>query len=192
MKIGLVRHFKVDYKDYNPFYFPDEYDAAIKGYDEADVILKEIHLDGIDWEICFSSSFSRAIKTAEYIYKKKIIKTELLREVNLKAFTTKRIKLPSFVWHIGARISWSVNGKSQPETKEATEIRIRKIYAMIRNSEKENVLVVSHGFFMKCFASFLIREGYNGKIDPVPHNGKLYVFQKERDLNENKMFMGQQ
>lgn len=181
MKLGLVRHFKVDYKSYHPFYYPDEYRTAIKGYDEADIILGNTLLNGIDWQICFCSTFKRAMQTAEHIFKKEILKTELLREVDLAPFTNRKIKLPTFIWHGGARISWAMNSKSQPETKNKTIERMKTVYSMAMQTNLDNVLIVSHGFFMKCFADYLRKNGFKGIIDQIPHNGKLYVFEKERN-----------
>jgi broad specificity phosphatase PhoE len=178
MKIGLVRHFKVNYSSYSPFYFPGEFRTAMKRYDEADVIPAKTDLCKINWELCFASSLKRAAITARTIFKKEIIETDLLREVSLLPFTEKNLKLPWFVWHIGARVAWSKNAASQEETKEETAKRINLIYSKIIETGRENILVVSHGFFMKVFSNFLSKKGFEGKIDPFPRNGQLYLFQK--------------
>ena len=146
MKIGLVRHFKVDYKSHNPFYYPDEFRLAMKKYDEAEVIIDKTDLGGIDWEICFSSSLKRASITAQSIFTGDIIETDLLREVSLLPFTNINFKLPWFVWHIGARVAWAKNSKSQAETKQETSERMKLIYDNIIDSQRQNVLLVTHGF----------------------------------------------
>lgn len=177
-KIGMVRHFKVDYKSHSPFYYPEEFRLAMLKYDEADVLIGKTDLHGIDWDVCFSSSYKRAVITANSIYTKTIIETNLIREVSLLPFTNYKIKLPWFVWHIGARVAWSRNGKSQDETRAETDERMKQIYSQIIDTGKKNVLLVTHGFFMKCFADFLKKKGYQGKIDPFPLNGRLYIFEK--------------
>jgi broad specificity phosphatase PhoE len=178
MKIGLVRHFKVDYKSYSHFYYPEGFRTAMQEYDEAEIILGQTDLNGTDWQICFSSSYKRAIEAAKSIFMNEIIETNLLREVSLQPFTLRKFKLPWFIWHVGARIAWSKNSKSQDETKQETNERIKLIYSKILESERQNILVVSHGFFMKCFSTFLRKNGFKGEIDPFPQNGRLYIFEK--------------
>ena len=177
MKIGLVRHLRVDYKNYDPIYFPDTYRHVMKAYDNAEIVIGNTYLDGIDWQICFCSSLKRAVETAHQIYKKEIIITDLLREVSLSPFTDREIKLPWFVWHVGARIAWARNSKSQEETRIETYKRIEKLYSQILAAGKENILIVSHGFFMKCFSRFLTEKNFKGSIDNLPRNGKLYIFE---------------
>jgi broad specificity phosphatase PhoE len=178
MKIGLVRHFKVAHKNYKPYCYPKEFHSAMQEYDEADIIIGKTDLNGIDWEVCFSSSYKRAFETAQNIFNKEIIKTDLIREVPLLPFTLLKIKLPWFIWHIGARIAWSNNAKSQNETKQETNERMLLIYQKILETKCQNILVVSHGFFMKCFSRFLTVNGYKGTIDLFPQNGHLYIFSK--------------
>ena len=181
MIIGLVRHFKVKYKNYSPFYYPGGYLKAMQEYDEADVLPVDTNLNGIDWETCLSSTFKRARITAEHIYHNEIIFTDLLREVSLSPFTKRNICLPWFVWHIGARIAWHKGSASQEESRLQTLNRAEKIFSIIKDSEKEKILIVSHGFFMKNLVSKLRRKGFTGNIDEIPENGKLYLF-------ENKSF----
>lgn len=49
---------------------------------------------------------------------------------------------------------------------------------MIYESDYQNILIVSHGFFIRELTKRLNAEGFKGKIDPAPQNGKLYLFQK--------------
>jgi broad specificity phosphatase PhoE len=180
MKIGLVRHYKVDLKNPKPYYYPEEFRDAMKEYDEADVIKGSTNLDGIDWDICFSSSLKRAVITAKDIYKGEIIITDLIREVSLLPFTMKKIKLPWTIWHICARIAWSKNSKTQDETRQETTERMNLIYKKILDAKKENVLLVTHGFFMKCFIKFLREKSFTGKVEMFPKNGCLYIFENKK------------
>jgi broad specificity phosphatase PhoE len=149
----------------------------MKEYDNAEIVPGNTFIDGVDWQICFCSSLKRAVDTARHIYRREIIITDLLREVSLSPFTDREIKLPWFVWHVGARIAWARNSKSQEETRADTYERIKKIYSQIIDSGNDNILIISHGFFMKCFAKFLIENQFKGFIDKIPRNGRLYIFE---------------
>jgi hypothetical protein len=56
---------------------------------------------------------------------------------------------------------------------------MKLIYNKIMESKKRNVLLVTHGFFMKCFVKFLMEKGFEGKIDPFPQNGCLYIYERK-------------
>jgi hypothetical protein len=105
MRIGLIRHYKVDLKNTKSYYSPEEFREAMIEYDEADVIISSIKINQADWEICFVSSLKRTVDTARDICHKEFIKTDLIREVSLLPFTMRRIKLPWALWHICARIA---------------------------------------------------------------------------------------
>ncbi len=178
--IGLVRHFKVNLDTGNRLYTPNEFNIAMDQYDIAPVIIKPFDSKNIVWNKCYCSDLPRAITTAKTIFPNSDIEiTPLLREVPLRAFTKKRIKLPALFWHIGARIAWHHNKPSQPESRIQTEKRIRDFLEILGNRDsKENILIVTHGFFMINFHRYLSKIGYAGKIDPRPRNGILYLIKK--------------
>ncbi len=178
--IGLVRHFKVLLESSPFFHTPESFNKAMKVYDTSPVLVKSFEDGNISWDKCFASDLPRAIETAKNIYpNKKIEITPLLREVPLRAFTNKNIKLPSFIWHIGARIAWYKNKTSQPETKQQTDLRIKKFIEILNNENMSaNILIVTHGFFMLNLQRHLSALGYSGKIDSKPQNGKLYILRK--------------
>ena len=175
MLIGLVRHFKVDIPFTKTFYTPEEFNKQMSDYDTAGVIPNEVNLGNYDWNICYASNLPRAITTAKTIYKEEIITTPHLREVPINAFINIPVRLPAPVWHISARIAWKKNSSSQPETYNQTMERINKIYNTITSNGYENILIVSHGFFMRVFHNFLTKKGFEGEIDFSPRNGKLYT-----------------
>jgi broad specificity phosphatase PhoE len=176
MIIGLVRHFKVDLPFLPKRYNADEFNKQMLDYDSAPVIIREVEMDGHEWDVCYCSNLPRAVTTAENIYNKELIKTELLREVPLRAFTNRKINLPTFFWHVGGRIAWRRNGKSQPETFLETKKRINEMFDIISACGYSKILLVTHGFFMRLFTAELKKKGFNGEIDVSPRNGKLYVF----------------
>ena len=183
MIIGLVRHFKVKVKPGEGGLTSSEFEKAMSDYDLADVIPNELQVDAADWEICYSSSLPRALKTAETIYHGKIIITDLLREVPILPFTKTDFIFPAFVWHTAARIAWLKNRPSQPEGKFKTEERIKKFLEIINSSNHERVLIVSHGFFMNSIFRELLKLGFKGSMDYHPRNGKLYILENYTSQN---------
>lgn len=178
MIIGLVRHFKVDIEFNKRFYTPNQFNDKMAEYDNSPVIKNGVDLGGIDWDICYASTLPRAATTAEAIYNGEIVKTDLLIEVDVKAFTKFPIPLPGTLWHIGGRIAWYKNKPSQPESLIESKQRADKLLDLIFSSGKENVLCVSHGFFMGILFRKLFKMGYKAEVDMRPKNGKLYIFSR--------------
>lgn len=178
MKIGLVRHFKVNVKPGEGGLTSSEFEQAMNKYDTAGVIPNDLKINDDDWDICYASSLPRAVKTAETIYNGEIITTGLLREVPIHPFTRKNFVLPAFFWHTAARIAWIKNRPSQPEGKLKTEERINEFLEIVNSSNCSNILIVSHGFFMGAFVRELLKRGFKGEMDMRPRNGKLYIFKK--------------
>jgi broad specificity phosphatase PhoE len=147
-------------------------------YDVALVKPNGLKINSDDWEICYCSTLPRAITTAESIYKGKIIKTDLIIEVPISPFTKRNIKLPSFIWHIGARIAWYKSFKSQIEDIDKTRERINKFYNLIVESDFDNILIVSHGYFLRMFYEEMKKKEFSGDIDVNIQNGKLYKIAK--------------
>ncbi len=177
MKLGLVRHFKVDQTIDEKYLTPEKFDTAIKEYDLCSVIPNGLEINSSEWDICYCSSLPRAITTAETIYNKEIIKTNLIVEVPISSFTKRNIKLPLFIWHLTARIAWYKSHHSQTEDIHATKQRIEEFYKLISNSRHENVLVVAHGYFLKVFYEVMKKKGYRGDVELNIKNGKLYVLE---------------
>lgn len=177
MKLGLVRHFKVIQQD-NIFLSSNEFAEAMRKYDLSPVIKNGLKINSNDWEICYCSTLPRAITTAETIYYGEIKKTDLLKEVPITPFTKMNIKLPSIIWHIGARIAWYKSYKSQIEDINGTRERINKFYETIKNSGYEKILIVSHGYFLRMFYEVMKKKGYEGNVDVNIKNGKLYLISK--------------
>lgn len=82
MKIGLVRHFKVAHE------FPtgksvtaDDMKQWFVDYDAADIIYGTTLLGVEEWQECYCSNMSRAVKTAEHIYPGTVHRMEELREI---------------------------------------------------------------------------------------------------------------
>lgn len=182
MKIGLIRHFKVNYhKDF--FMTSKEFKTWEENYNKSDVIRNDVELLGIKWQKCYSSTLIRAIVTAQDVYKEEIVKSDLIRETIIDPIFKSNFKLPYWFWGISGRFAWYFNLKSQEENKNITKYKVKKFVDMLQNEAKregtENILVVTHGFFMYSLQKELKKRGFTGKLTISPKNGILYLYKKE-------------
>ncbi len=179
MKIGLVRHFKVVSPYGNKKLSSFEFNERMNGYDIFPVKPNKLNINSAEWDICYASTLSRAKTTAETIYNGEIILTPLIIEVPLFSFVRTNRKIHYMVWQIVGRIAWLFSHKSQIEGYSQTIQRINQFLEDIKKSEHQNILIVSHGFFMKVLVRELKRSGFKGHLDFSPKNGKLYLFENQ-------------
>jgi broad specificity phosphatase PhoE len=178
MTIGLIRHFKVDAPVYKHPLTSEDFNETQHYYDNAEVFKHDVDLGNTDWHTCYASTMKRAQETAAHIYTGDIVSTDLLVEVDASAaFRTKRKRSFTF-WVVLARLSWLFGLRSQKESRKKTKERCAQLYYELNKSGKDKVLVVTHGFFMKAFAVYLKKHGFEGKLDLAPKNAKLYLFTK--------------
>ncbi len=177
MRIGLVRHFKVNH----PFpkrkllskadvinWFTD-YDNT-ENLQYADVDLHNIH-----WQRCYSSTLIRTVNTATHIYKGEITPVADLGELNILHRLRGRIKLPFLVWGTIVRLqSFSSNN----DTKRFKNGISAFVDHLISNNESDT-LIVSHWFVMRELRKELIKRGLSGNNFKSNEYGTLYVFQKD-------------
>jgi Fructose-2,6-bisphosphatase len=185
-KIGFVRHYEVMHKPVGKWMTAAQFNDWVEQYDKAELRTLKPDVGGIEWEVCFSSHLSRATRTADSIFKGKIILSEQLREIGIHAVSARtRIKLPLSLWLILARLAWYVSHRSQEEGKVQTISRARRFIESIeRDYGASNVLIVSHGAFIKVLAKELRLRGYKGKTGIIPKNGRLYAFMKRQTKND--------
>ncbi|MBB6713301.1 histidine phosphatase family protein [Clostridium gasigenes] len=176
MKIGIVRHFKVDYK-HKKIMDSNDFEKYITSYDNAEVIENKININCDDWDKCYCSDLARTIKTAESIYGESLENTELLREVTMYPLIKSQLKIPSFIWSISSRIAWKINHKSQLEAINDTSERAKSFLNKLDVNKSENILIVSHGFFLITLIKELKELGFKGKIPKKIKNGYLYILQ---------------
>lgn len=182
MRIGLLRHFKVNCP-HKRMMTSEEFRAWSRKYEVSKVIKKKVDMYGIKWDVCYVSDLPRAISTAKEVYSGNLMIDKLLREVDNAPFIhTERIKLPFFVWHICGRLAWYFKSKSQPETITGTKKRINKFLNRIDWS-KENILIVFHGFMLYNFQKELRKRGFKGDKLKLVKNGVLYEYVRE-DVKE--------
>lgn len=176
MRIGLVRHFKVVDDTKGLWMTSQQFDRWVEHYEQCDIAIHD-NIERAKWDCCYSSDQQRAVKTAVHFYDGEIVKTALLREVNIRSITTTRLKLHRSVWLVVGRIGWLLNHSTQEE-KKMTLLRAKEIIDEIESTPYSNVLVTSHGAFMTVLRRELRRRGYKGKYFFKPKNGKLYLFEK--------------
>lgn len=177
MNIGLVRHFRVNCSTERLMTSYD-FEEWVKLYDSSDVIENSVELEDIKWDKCFSSDLSRAVRTAEAIFKGEIIKTRLLREVLMTPIFRCNMKLPYIFWCVSGRIAWLFNHKSQMETKKITEERVKEFMDSIDSNEETSILIVCHGFLMHTLQKEFRNRGFKGENIKSPKNGTLYLYKK--------------
>jgi broad specificity phosphatase PhoE len=179
MKIGLVRHFKVDQQ--MPKGFLIDYDALtdwFTKYDEADVHYTHVDLSAVNWERCYTSTMSRAYNTARHIYKGEIQPLDDLREVSVLDLMNKKRKLPIILWAILIkRKTLSANEITASTKKKLADF----VDAILLKHEKE-ILIVSHGFIMMLLQQELLARGFSGEQFRNPKNGKVYIFENQDEM----------
>ena len=180
MKIGLVRHFKVKHS------FPDKFllsaDEVIQwfdAYEAASLEISAVELRNVSWEKCYASPLNRAIQTANYIFKGDITISPSLTELPADPFLYKKIKLPFLLWGLIVRVRSAFSG----DETEAFKHRINNFLDEILAGKEQNVLIVSHVFVMQHLQQELIRRGFKGEKFKRPYYGRLYIFEKESNMN---------
>lgn len=190
MRIGLVRHFKVDCP-HKTMMTSEEFREWSEKYERAGLIKNKVNMYGIVWDICYSSDIKRAVTTAKEVYSGNIYLDRLLREVDNAPFIhTERLRLPFPIWHFCGRLAWFFRSKSQPENIRDTRRRVRHFLHRI-DWDKENILIVSHGFLIFNFIFELFRLGFAGKEVHRVKNGILYIYElpeeKEKAFKKRMM-----
>lgn len=176
MKIGLVRHFKVNYK--TPFFSvltTQEVKEWFAGYDAcSNLQLKpEIFYEG--WDHTYSSPLIRAKLTAQRIQRKKIEIREELREINPLDLLPENRKNLFFFWALTCKKL----STSEPTLISNFDKNIDKFLDDILKDEHKNILIVSHYFTMYSLQKSLLKRGFKGPMNNSRGFGKLYVYEKD-------------
>ncbi|MBO5198249.1 MAG: histidine phosphatase family protein [Lachnospiraceae bacterium] len=184
MRIGLLRHFKVDCP-HQKMMTSEEFREWSERYEVSGVLKNHVDMYGIEWDICYVSDLPRAVTTAKEVYSGNLFVDKLLREVDNAPFLhTERLRLPFELWHVCGRLAWLFRSRSQPETISGTRRRIRKFLGSI-DWEKENILIVCHGFMIFNIQLELFRLRFMGTKLKKVRNGVLYQFNGRKPSEEN-------
>lgn len=179
MRIGLIRHFKVQVPKGTSWMSSIEFEEWVARYDVAPIEHDSASDIGSEWEICYSSDMNRAVRTAESLYQGEIVQTEALREIGIGPLFRTHFKIHISLWLLLGRMGWLWHHRSQ-ERKTETLRRAKEFLTSLEARGHRNVLVVTHGAFMTVLRDELLRDGYSGERFIHPTNGKLYSFRKER------------
>ncbi|WP_189023593.1 histidine phosphatase family protein [Paenibacillus albidus] len=180
MRIGLIRHFKVVHPSTGKWMTPQQFNQWVEGYNVGALAppqeLPPLHAE---WSYCLSSDLQRACETAKAVWPQEFQSTDQLREIEIAAVFHWPIKLPLYVWLILGRIAWYISHRSQAETRQETAHRAKRLVDQIESGPRADVLLVTHGAFMKVLRKELHRRGYAGDYFFTPANGRLYTFENK-------------
>lgn len=154
MKIGLVRHFKVNQPlPKKKLLSKPEVIEWFVGYDNnLDIEYKKVNLSGIDWKRCFSSPMIRTLHTANHIYHGQIEEIAELKELSILHRLPGSIKLPFLIWAIIVRIQSFSSNKDTDKFRDGIISFIDKIIV----NEEDDILIISHWFVMRVIRQELI------------------------------------
>src|SRR6185503_20842283 len=89
--------------------------------------------------------------------------TDEIIEVRNSALFLLRIHLPSALRSVIGRIAWFFNYHKMPETKKQSNQRAQKFLThLLETVTDQNVLLVTHGFFMQSLRHELRKLGFKG------------------------------
>ena len=83
-----------------------------------------------------------------------------LGEVPLKSFTDTEKQFPLWIWNVLGRLQWYAERTRQPETRNSTIQRANKVIELCER-EKEDCILITHGFFMRTLFKVLKKRGYS-------------------------------
>ncbi|CAH1190490.1 hypothetical protein PAECIP111892_00212 [Paenibacillus auburnensis] len=179
MRMGLVRHFKVEHIPVRGWITGEQFNRWVAEYDAASIRLTPFTDHTEHWDYCISSDLPRAVHTARHIYSGDIALSEQLREIGVAAVKLSGLKLPAACWMVIGRLLWLAGHPSQPESRRETTQRIISVLDKLEaEPQGKNVLIITHGAFMKQLERELRRRSYSGQRMKHPRNGQLYVYEK--------------
>jgi broad specificity phosphatase PhoE len=178
--IGLMRHYRVDYKAERNWLTADEFSEWIDRYNRAGIVpVMALQDCEIQWDACMSSDMPRATHTSRMVYKGQVEWNDQLREIEMAPVFRTKIRLHLGIWLALSRMAWWFSHPSQPESRSCTYERVRRVVDQIESCQGEHVLVVGHGMFMKAMQQQLRRRGYGGPAFGKPKNGYIYRYVRE-------------
>lgn len=175
MKIGLARHFKVQFAYPKMVFIPAEtLRQWFVNYNTAAIIPAPVDLHGVDWKHCYCSKAERAIITAQTIFKGEIQSEEALNELNVLPLLPANRRRPLLLWALQMRnLALQENAIT-----DAFRQRLFAFLDQVLKTAEGDILIVSHGFVMMHLQKELRKRGFAGKGFRSPKNGKVYVFER--------------
>lgn len=181
MKIYIIRHAKVDMK-WPKLCTSMEFDRACEKYDESSIIDSTAQNKGLNIQKLYVSELSRSQETAKCLFPShKFVIKGLLNEVPLKSSFDCYIKLPLLLWNITGRLQWFLNNTRQPEIQRCTIARAEKISELLLKN-KEDAILVTHGFYMKTLISQFRKHSFKIKRNSLRYIN-LEIIEAERKIS---------
>lgn len=173
--INLLRHFKVK-DDGFIMLNSKEFNQWVSNYDKYELEFQEVDLPKSSTK-AYVSTEDRAIRSAELLNLEYELSDKII-EVKIEAFINTKLKLPKIVWLIIGRVLWYFN-LSKVENYNCTVNRANQFLAEVVDNNSDNILLLSHGLFLRVLEKELRKKGYVGTMDTSPKNAKVYTFSKE-------------
>lgn len=175
MKIGLARHFKVQFAYPGmTFVSAETLRQWFVNYNSAGIIHAPVNLHDVDWKHCYTSKADRAIQTANAIFKGEIQSAEALNELNVLPLLPANRRRPLLLWALHMR---KLALQENAITNEFRQ-RLFAFLDQVLETSEGDVLIVSHGFVMMHLQKELRKRGFAGKGFYTPANGKVHVFER--------------
>lgn len=175
MTIGLVRHFKVRHPFPKQFLLTKaEVVRWFDDYEIAEIEYHDVDLRGVRWQRCFSSPMTRALDTAQHIYKEEIISVDTLREFDVLPLLSNTVRLPLIAWALLAWFTYSIPNKATSALRKT----INSFIDQQLLTSHHNTLIVSHVFIMIMLQKELKKRGFTGDTFGFPHNGRVYLLDR--------------
>lgn len=184
MKIGLVRHFKVDVDYIHGYASAKEFSTWMREYNHIEVIPTFVDLRGIEWNRCYASDLYRARRTAEAIFNGRIMETPLIRELPMvfKPSFEDNIdrQVPFMEWSVYSMLDWAKGGNKVEENIIFSRKRVNTFLDILEeeNHEEDNILVVCHGMIMTVLDELLRERGFSGETVVAAKNGEMFLFER--------------
>jgi broad specificity phosphatase PhoE len=177
MVVTLLRHYKVAYT-WKGRYTPEAFRAALRGYDEADVI--DQHEEVAGYQKVIISSLKRTLQTLQFIrpgddYQR----TSLLDEVPMGPFTDKEKSYSLHLLNVLGRLQWLFNSGRQPENREESTQRARTFIEEYLK-EDQHYLIIGHGLFLRVLSYEMLKRGFRGKRILHFDNGRYFTYELSR------------
>lgn len=137
-----------------------DFDMACAEYDRSD--LESINITPLceETDKIYVSMLSRSVHTAEILFSnKKYYEMPEIGEVPLKSFMDTEKRLPLWMWNILGRVQWYIGSSRQLEKRNSTIQRANKVIDLCE-SQNEDCILVTHGFFMKTLIRVLKNRRY--------------------------------
>lgn len=137
-----------------------DFDMACAEYDRSD--LENINITPLDEQTdrIYVSMLSRSVNTAKSLFpNKEYYEMPEIGEVPLKSFMDTKKRLPLWMWNVLGRVQWYIGSTRQLEQRNSTIQRANKVIDLCE-SEKEDCMLITHGFFMKTLTDVLKSRGY--------------------------------